>query len=64
MNWPRLLAYITGTVDQDLPFRNEYLVTKIQILKVEIQSRLLLFDAEGATLAEIGHRLVHGVTGN
>ena len=26
MDWPRLLAYITGTVDQELLLRNEYLV--------------------------------------
>ena len=25
MDWPRLLAYITGTVDQELLLRNEYL---------------------------------------
>ncbi len=26
MNWKTLLAYITGTVDQELLLRNEYLV--------------------------------------
>ena len=26
MDWPRLLAYIIGTVDQELLLRNEYLV--------------------------------------
>jgi hypothetical protein len=26
MNWARMLAYITGTVDQELLLRNEYLV--------------------------------------
>ena len=25
MLWARMLAYITGTVDQELPLRNEYL---------------------------------------
>ncbi len=25
MEWVRMLAYITGTVDQELPLRNEYL---------------------------------------
>jgi hypothetical protein len=25
MDWPRILAYITGTVDQELLLRNEYL---------------------------------------
>jgi hypothetical protein len=28
MNWPRLLAYITGTVDQELLLRNEYIVAE------------------------------------
>ena len=26
MDWARILAYITGTVDQELLLRNEYLV--------------------------------------
>jgi len=57
MDWPRLLAYITGTVDQELLLRNEYLRTENRILKAQIKGRLLLSDAERATLAEIGHRL-------
>ena len=28
MDWKQLLAYITGTVDQELLLRNEYLVTE------------------------------------
>jgi len=28
MDWKHLLAYITGTVDQELLIRNEYLVTE------------------------------------
>ena len=32
MDWKHLLAYITGTVDQDLLLRNEYLVTENRIL--------------------------------
>ena len=31
MNWKTLLAYITGTVDQELLLRNEYLVTENRI---------------------------------
>jgi hypothetical protein len=27
MDWKHLLAYITGTVDQELLLRNEYLLT-------------------------------------
>ena len=57
MDWPRLLSYITGTVDQELLLRNEYLVAENRILKAQIKGRLHLSDAERATLAEIGHRL-------
>ena len=57
MYWPRILAYITGTVDQELLLRNEYLVAENRILKNQIKGRLLLSDPEKKTLAEIGHRL-------
>jgi len=57
MNWARILAYITGTVDQELLLRNEYLVAENRILKARLNGRLLLSDAERATLGEIGHRL-------
>ena len=57
MDWPRVLAYITGTVDQQLLLRNEYLVAENRILKALIKARLCLSDAERRTLAEIGHRL-------
>ncbi|MGB5642215.1 MAG: helix-turn-helix domain-containing protein [Gammaproteobacteria bacterium] len=57
MDWVRILAYITGTVDQDLLLRNEYLAAENQILKAQLKTRLRLTDAERATLAEIAHRL-------
>ena len=57
MDWARLLAYITGTVDQELLLRNEYVTTENRILKAQLKGRLLLSDAERASLAEIGHRL-------
>jgi putative transposase len=28
MEWARMLAYVTGTVDQELLLRNEYLAPK------------------------------------
>jgi hypothetical protein len=28
MNWARILAYVTGTVDQELLARNEYLAAE------------------------------------
>ena len=57
MDWPRILAYITGTVDQELLLRNEYLTAENRILKAQIKGRLRFSDPEKKTLAEIGHRL-------
>jgi putative transposase len=57
MIWARMLAYITGTVDQELLLRNEYLTAESRILRAQIKGRLLLSDAEKATLPEIAHRL-------
>ena len=57
MIWARMLAYITGTVDQELLLRNEYLAAENRILRAQIKGRLLLSDAEKATLAELAHRL-------
>jgi hypothetical protein len=58
MEWARILTYVTGTVDQELLARNEYLATENHILKDQLKGRLMLSDAERATLGEIGHRLV------
>jgi hypothetical protein len=63
MNWARILAYVTGTVDQELLARNEYLAAENRILKAQLKGRLKLSDAERATLAEIGHRLGRRVLG-
>ena len=57
MDWKHLLAYITGTVDQELLLRNEYLVTENRMLRHQITGRVRLTDAERKTLAEIGHKL-------
>jgi putative transposase len=57
MIWARVLAYITGTVDQELLLRNKYLAAENRIQRAQIKGRLLLSDAERATLAEIAHRL-------
>ncbi len=57
MDWIRILAYITGTVDQELLLRNEYLVVENRILKAQLKTSLRLTDAERITLAEIAHRL-------
>src|SRR5260370_2097806 len=57
MLWARMLAYITGTVDQELLLGHEYLADENRILRAQIQGRLVLSDAEKAPLAEIAHRL-------
>lgn len=57
MEWAWLLAYITGTVDQGLLLRNEYLAAENRILKAQSRGRLCLSNADRATLGEIGHRL-------
>jgi hypothetical protein len=57
MNWKTLLAYITGTVDQELLLRNEYLVTENRILRHQIKGRVRLSDGERTTLADISHKL-------
>jgi putative transposase len=57
MSWKTLLAYITGTVDQELLLRNEYLVTENRILRNQIKGRVHLSDGERRTLAKIGKQL-------
>src|ERR1700730_7510042 len=63
MDWARILAYVTATVDQELLARNEYLAAENCILKAQLKGRLKLSDAERATLGEIGHRLGRKVLG-
>jgi hypothetical protein len=57
MDWARILAYVTGTVDQALLARNEYLAAENRIMKAQLKGRLKLSDAERGALGEIGHRL-------
>src|SRR5262249_28034773 len=57
IEWARILAYVTGTVDQELLAWNEYLAAENSILKAQLKGRRNLSHAERATLGEIGHRL-------
>jgi len=57
MDWKHLLASITGTIDQELLLRHEYLVTENRILRHQITGRVRLTDGERKTLAEIGQQL-------
>src|SRR6516164_5419581 len=49
----RLLAYVTGLVNQELLLQNEYLAVENRILKARLQPGWRLSDGERATLAEI-----------
>ena len=57
MDWARILAYVTGTVDQELVARNEYLAAENRILKAQLKGRPKLSDGERRALGEIGRRL-------
>ena len=57
MDWKTLLAYISGSVDEELLLRNEYLAAENRILRDQIKGRVQLTDAERQTLAEIGKKL-------
>jgi len=53
----RLLAYVTGSVNQELLLRNEYLAAENRILRAKLPARLRLSNPERVTLAEIAKRL-------
>jgi putative transposase len=53
----RLLAYVTGLVNQELLLQNEYLAAENRILRSHLPPRLRLSDPERETLADIGKRL-------
>ena len=57
MDWKTMLAYVTGSVDEELLRRNEYLVAENRILRGKIPGRVTLSDGERRTLASIGKRL-------
>ena len=56
-NWVRLLAYLTGLVNQRLLLQCEYLAAENRILRSHLPRRLRLSDPQRSTLAEIGKRL-------
>ncbi len=57
MDWKQLRAYVTGTVDQALLLRNEYLATENRILRNQLKGRVRLHDGERKALAVIGQKL-------
>jgi putative transposase len=40
INWARLLAFVTGRVNQELLLQNEYLAAENRILRAHLPSRL------------------------
>lgn len=52
-----MLAYVTGSVDEELRARNEYLVTESRILRNQIQGRIRLTDPERSSLVSATKRL-------
>ena len=42
MDWARILAYVTVTVDQELLGRNEYLAAENRILKAQLKGLSIL----------------------
>ena len=56
MDWKTLLACITGSVEEHILLRNEYLAAENTIFRNQIKGRLHLSDAERITLAEIGQK--------
>jgi transposase InsO family protein len=57
MDWKQLLVYISGSVEEDLLLRIEFLVAENRILRHQVKGRLQLDDTERRTLAEIGKKL-------
>jgi hypothetical protein len=57
MDWKMLLACVTGSVEEELLLRNEYLVTENRIWRNQFEGRVQLTDDERCTLAEIGKKL-------
>lgn len=46
MDWARILAYVTGTVDQELLARNEYLAAESRVMKAQLKGRPKLSDTK------------------
>jgi hypothetical protein len=47
--WARLLAYVTGLVNQKLLLQNEYLIAENRVLRKHLPARMRLSDPERST---------------
>ncbi|MDA1043816.1 MAG: hypothetical protein O3C57_01190 [Verrucomicrobia bacterium] len=52
MPWKKMLAHVTGEVDQSLLLKIEYLIEENRVLRNQIDRRILLTDAERRILAK------------
>ena len=57
MPWKKLLANVTGSIDEELRLRNEYLVIENRILRSKINGQFRLKDEERRQLATVGKQL-------
>src|SRR5262245_17948333 len=57
MGWKQFLTYMTGSVDQELLCRNEYLAAENRIFRAQLRGRVRLTDGERKPVAEMGKRL-------
>ena len=52
MPWKRMLAYISGSVNEELLLRIEYLLEENRVLRNQLHKRIRLTDPERRVLAE------------
>lgn len=57
MTWKRILATLTGSVDDELRRRNEYLVAENRVLRSRLGPRISSKDEERSVLARLGRAL-------
>jgi hypothetical protein len=57
MGWEKLLAYVSGRIDDKLRLKVEYLVARNRILRGQIEGRVRITDEQRIALASIGKRL-------
>ncbi|MFC1452398.1 hypothetical protein ACFLSJ_03530 [Verrucomicrobiota bacterium] len=49
MSWKRMLAFVTGEIEESLLRRIEYLIEENRVLRNQLQKRPSLTDAERCT---------------
>jgi hypothetical protein len=57
MDWKHLLLYTSGSVEEELLLRIEYLVAENRLLRDQITGRLHLRNTDRKTLADSGKKL-------